>query len=128
MDTPVEAAPKDPEKQHPVPHVWRGTLAAVVDALKEGDFQLARGIPGVPKLAKGIAQDIEANINDYGARLVSLPEETWHSSACQWMGSYWDVLVDLFAEEEGLSDLALSVRIREFAGGYSFEVLSVHVP
>ncbi len=68
------------------------------------------------------------SIADYGAHLVELPEACWASSVCQWMGGYWDVLVDLFTEEEGRSDLVLSLRVREGGGEYLFEVMSVHVP
>jgi hypothetical protein len=60
--------------------------------------------------------------------LTSLPEATWETSACQWTGEYWDVLVDLFTIEEGASDLALAVRVYEDGSGYSFEIQSVHVP
>jgi len=44
------------------------------------------------------------------------------------MGGYWDALVDLFTEEEGRSDLVLSLHVREGGGEYLFEVMSVHVP
>jgi hypothetical protein len=119
---------KDPDKQRPVPSAWRGTLTAIVDAIRENDFQLARGIAGVPTLPEKTAKAIKGNIEGYGARLVSLPEDAWNTSACQWMGSYWDLLVDLFTEKEGASDLVLSVRVRETSVGYLFDVLSVHVP
>jgi hypothetical protein len=119
---------KDLDKQRPVPSAWRRTLSAIVEAIRENDFQLARRIADVPTLPEKTAKAIEGNIKGYGARLVSLPEEAWTTSACQWMGSYWDLLVDLFTEKEGASDLVLSVRVRESSVGYSFEVLSVHVP
>jgi hypothetical protein len=122
------AVEEDPDSQKQIPSVWRGTLSAIVDAIREGDFQLARGIPGVPALPEGDARMIKENIEDYGATLVRLPEETWNTSACQWMEGYWDVLVDLFTEEEGESDLVLSVRVRESDVDFSFDVLSVHVP
>lgn len=125
---PVVPVVKDPNTQSLIPTAWRGTLAAIVDALKEGDFQLARGILGVPALNPRAAQMIEENILDYGVHLISLPEETWNSSACQWMGSYWDLLVDLFTKEEGASDLILAVRVRESCTGFVFDVHSVHVP
>jgi hypothetical protein len=57
-----------------------------------------------------------------------LPEETWKTSACQWMRGYWDVLVDLFTVEEGASDLALAVRVYEEGSAYAFDIQSVHVP
>lgn len=127
MSKPVSVE-RDLNSQKQVPSAWRGTLSAIVDAIKESDFQLARGIVGVPALAERTARSIKGNIEDYGAQLVSLPEQTWNTSACQWMGTYWDLVVDLFTEEEGASDLVLSVRVRESSAGYSYDVLSVHVP
>ena len=122
------AAEKDPHSQRRIPSAWRGTLSAIVDAIRENDIQLARGIAGVPTLPERTARAIKGNIEGYGARLISLPEDAWSTSACQWMGSYWDVLVDLFTEKEGASDLVLSVRVRESSAGYLFDVVSVHVP
>lgn len=119
---------KDPEQQHPIPEVWRNTLTKIANAIGDGDYQLLRGIAFVPSLPPNRAKLIEQNLKDYGASLIYLPEDTWNTSACQWMGSYWDVLVDLFTAEEGASDLAISVRVRESGNTYSFDVLSVHVP
>jgi len=119
---------KDLSGQRPVPTLWRETLASIVECLTKGDFELATGIPGVLKLAAGIASRIEQGITSYGATLVSLPEAAWETSVCQWMRSYWEVLVDLYTEEEGSSDLVLTVRVRESGSSYSFEVISVLVP
>jgi hypothetical protein len=119
---------KDENGQRPIPSSWRSTLFDIAEALREGDFGLARGIAEVRPISSQNAMRIALNIKSYGARLTSLPEETWETSACQWMREYWDVLVDLFTVEEGASDLALAVRVREQGPGYSFELQSVHVP
>ena len=119
---------KDADNQRPVPSVWRSTLYDIVEALKDGDFSLARGVAGVRPIHAKNAIRIANNIRGYGARLASLQEDAWRTSACQWMRSYWDVLVDLSTVEEGASDLALDVRVYEEGSGYIFEVQSVHVP
>jgi len=119
---------KDGRSQQPVPSVWRNTLAEIVEAFKRGDFSLARGITGVRPIPTGDADGIAANIQDYGAQLASLPEETWRTSVCQWLGTHWDVMVDLFTEEEGASDLILHVRVWEEGSTYVFEVHLVYVP
>jgi hypothetical protein len=119
---------KDEDHQKPVPTAWRATLSGIVDALKDDDFKLERGIAGVRPLSSEVAVRISANIRSYGARLTALPEETWRTSACQWMRGYWDVLVDLFTIEEGASDLTLAVRVYEEGSAYVFDVQSVHVP
>jgi hypothetical protein len=116
------------DRQAPVPAIWRPTLAAIVDAFREGDFELARGIPEVAPVSPDDARIIAGNIEDYGATLVGLPDEAWETSVSQWMDGYWHVLVDLYTEDEGPSDLVLDVRVREHGAGYRFEVHLVYVP
>jgi hypothetical protein len=119
---------KDEHSQAPIPSAWRSTLFAVVEAFKDGDFRLVGGVPGVRPISAENAERIATNIQSYGALLTRLPEDTWQTSACQWMRGYWDVLVDLYTIAEGASDLALAVRVYEEGLGYAFEVQSVHVP
>lgn len=119
---------KNDEKQQLIPSAWRKTLREIVEAFKEGDFHLNRDIAGVRKLPSGDAERIANNIKGYGARLASLPDDTWETSACQWMRGYWDALIDLYTVEEGPSDLTLSVRVYEAGEGYDFQIESVHVP
>ncbi len=119
---------KDERNQSPVPSAWRSTFSDIVEALKDGDFGVARSVVGVRPISTENAARIAGNIKGYGAQLTSLPEETWQTSACQWMRGYWDVLVDLYTVEEGASDLALSVRVYEEGSDYAFEVQSVYVP
>lgn len=118
---------KNENKQQSIPEGWRSVLRAIVEAFKDGNFQLA-GIDGVNQLSPEDGQRISRNIESYGAHLDSLPESAWDTSACQWMNSYWDALIDLYTVEEGASDLALSVRVQESPEGYEFAVQSVHVP
>lgn len=119
---------KDEEAQQPIPSAWRQTLREIVEAFKDGDFQLEKGIAGVRQLTADDAGRIARNIESYGAHLASLPDGAWQTSVCQWMRGYWDVLIDLYTVEEGASDLALSVRVYEAAAGFDFQVESVHVP
>lgn len=127
MSEPVPVMKNDAE-QMPIPTEWRGVLASIVSSLKNGDFKLTQRIVGVLPISEEIAKVIENNIERYGAQLTSLPEESWQTSACQWMDGFWDVLVDLFTIEEGASDLVLAARVYESNNCYSFEVQSVHVP
>ena len=124
----IIAVTKDENGQRPIPSVWRPALVDIVDAFKDADFGLARGIAGVGAIPVERAARIAKNIENYGARLTSLPEESWQTSVCQWMLDYWDVLVDLFTVEEGASDLVLALRVFEHGEDYIFEVQSVHVP
>ncbi|MES2932977.1 MAG: hypothetical protein V4805_05760 [Pseudomonadota bacterium] len=119
---------KDEDNQRPVPSAWRNTLSDIVEAFKEGDFTLARKVAGVRPISTEDAEAIAENIQDYGAQLTSLPEETWQTSVCQWMEIYWDVIVDLYTVDEGASDLILQVRVYEQDPAYVFEVHFVYVP
>jgi hypothetical protein len=119
---------KDNHSQLPIPSAWRKTFFDIVEALKEGDFRIERNIPGVRQVSDQDAARIADNIKAYGAQLISLPDLTWQTSACQWMNSYWDILIDLFTAEEGASDLALAARVYEDSGAYIFEIQSVYVP
>lgn len=119
---------KDEENQLLIPSVWRNTFREIVEAFKDRDFQLSRGIADVQRLSPEDAERIAKNLERYAARLASLPGDTWGTSACQWMGGYWDALIDLYPVEEGASDLVLAIRVYEAALGYHFHVMSVHVP
>jgi len=115
---------KDGENQIAVPQAWRPTLAAIVDALIQG---------GEPALTQVTLQapDVWANalesIRAYGAHLKRLPDESWNSSVCIWYGDFWNVLVDLYTEEEGRSDLVLQAHVYEVGDGYRYEVVLVYV-
>jgi hypothetical protein len=119
---------KDSQHQQFVPSAWRNTFHQIVEAFKEGDFTLTRAIAGVRPIKASDAKGIADNIEDYGAQLVSLPEETWQTSVCLWMETHWDVIVDLYTLEEGCSDLVLHVRVDEVSSGYIFDVHFVYVP
>lgn len=113
------------QSEAPVPLVWRPMLAAIVDALARGEEPT---LPQVRLQLPGTWDDILESIEDYGARLVPLPDASWDSSVHIWSGEYWDVLVDLYTEEEGASDLVLKVRVYEAADGYRYEVDMAYVP
>ncbi|EJR3609132.1 hypothetical protein JKP10_00015 [Vibrio vulnificus] len=119
---------KDENNQIGIPTVWRPTLELIVEALKAGDYTLSKVGEGVEILSSEDAEMVACSIEAYGATLVSLLDETWNTSACQWMGEYWDICVDLCTEDEGVSDLALFVRIYEESDHYIFRVQSVYVP
>ncbi|WP_411850310.1 hypothetical protein ACLB90_15565 [Stenotrophomonas sp. LGBM10] len=116
---------KDGEKEVSVPQAWRPTLTAIVDALIQG------GEPSLPRVtlqSPDVWVSAQDNIRAYGAQLRKLPEESWNSSVCIWYGDFWDVLVDLYTEEEGRSDLVLQAHVYEVGDGYRYEVVLVYVP
>ncbi len=120
---------KDEHSQRPVASAWRSTLCKIVDALAHKDYSFAdHSIDGVDRVPDEKARRIERYVANYGESLVELPEDAWKSSVSQWMGTHWDVLVDLFTEESGESDLVLTLRVFEETSGYRYEIDSIHVP
>ncbi len=119
---------KDLDGQHPVADIWRLVIRDVVKAFAEGDYDLARGIASVAPPSKATADHARAYVEDYGETLAELPDETWGTSVSQWMGTHWEVLVDLWTLESGSSDLVLHLRVREAAGGFRFEIVLLYVP
>ena len=119
---------KDKNGAHPVADTWRPQVREIVKALAEGDYTLSRGIPSVALVPKATAEQIRTYIAHFGEALADLPEEAWGSSVSQWMGTHWDVLVDLWTVESGRSDLVLSMRVFEADNGFRFEIDSLHVP
>ena len=127
MTTRAPSPRKDPTRAHPVPRVWRPTLAAIVEALARGDFACAGLRPAVT-CPRRTQRQIRATLDAWGARLVAVPAATWRTSIAHWMDGWWDVLVDLWLDD-GPCDLVLFVRVFERdAATYRFELLSLHVP
>jgi hypothetical protein len=119
---------KDEEREHAIASTWRPTLRQIVRAIAEGDYGLSRGIPAVGPVPSATANQIRAYVSQYLETLTELSDDTWNSSVAQWMGTHWEVIVDLWTVESGRSDLILSVFVSETDDGFRFEVDSVHVP
>jgi len=119
---------KDPDESKPVPTAWRSVITEVVRAFIEGDFELARGIDSVEAVDPEAAEQIKSYLEDYGETLVVPSEDCWETSIAQWQEMYWELLVDLWTEESGESDLVLHIRAFESGSGFSFRIDSVYVP
>lgn len=118
----------DKDTATPVPSAWRETLIKIIEAFKNNDLESFNNIDGIKKLNLDAIQEIAFNIIDYGETLISLPDETWNTSECSWVGVCWNVIVDLFTEKEGRSDLILSVKVFEKDGSFEFSVQDIFVP
>lgn len=117
------------EGERPIPLAWRPVIRAICQSLVDGDDTLRSGIPGVVPLSDDDVARIRDYIKDYGATLVSLPDETWDSSVCSWQGKgRWDAIVDLWTQAEGRSDLVLHLLVSEVGGGFEFRIHMVYVP
>ena len=122
-----QQSPSD-EAQRPIPPAWRHTFREIVSALVAADYRLEAQIAGVEPVSIETATQIRDYLRDYGATLVELPEATWESSVCIWTGSHWDVIVDLWTQEEGRSDLVLHAQVVETQSDISVTVHLVYVP
>ena len=121
-------AEKDEDSERPIPSVWRPVFRDVVNAFVHQDYILSSVVPGVAAVSDGTAKQIRDYIEGYGEILTELPDETWDTSICIWMGDRWDALVDLWTVSEGRSDLVLSANVTESDNGFVFHIYMVYVP
>ncbi len=119
---------KNEEEELPIPHLWRPIFKAIVNAFVQEDYGLSVGVKNVNPVSENTAEQIKEYIEDYGEKLIELPNETWDTSVYICYGNYWNVFIDLFTEDEGLSDLVLSAEVREFKSEYIVDVQLVYVP
>jgi hypothetical protein len=120
---------KDEDSAHPVASAWRDSFCAIVKAFAEGDYRLEKCVAAsVAPVATDVAQRMREYVADYGETLIELPTGAWDTSIAQWMGTHWDVLVDLWTAESGRSDMVISARVSEAEPGFRIEVCSIHVP
>ncbi|WP_027066788.1 hypothetical protein [Maribacter sp. Hel_I_7] len=122
---PVE---KNEEDELPIPHIWRPIFKAIVNAFVKQDYNLNGGIKNVSSVSNETAEQIKEYIEDYGEELIELPEGTWDTSVYICNGDYWNVLIDLYTKNEGLSDLILNAEVRESEDGYVVDINLVNVP
>jgi hypothetical protein len=131
MSTPssaLEVLPVKDDSERPIPTAWRSVFRDVVRAFVAHDYLLAAGVPGVEGVSADSAAQMRNAVEDYGAELIELPDETWDSSVCVWYGTHWDVLVDLWSKAEGRSDLVLGARVTESGLGFTYRIQLVYVP
>lgn len=119
---------KDANSERPIPTAWRNVIKSIVSSFVRHDYRLTTSIPWVAPVQLETAEQIENYIKVYGVELTELPEETWNSSVCIWMGSRWDAIIDLWSRSEGRSDLTLSLHVSETNNGFEFNIYMVYVP
>jgi hypothetical protein len=106
-----------------------GLVADLVALLSAGNFEDAlRRAPG----SRVNAEQLRKVVYDYGRALVPLPLEGYELiDYVLVLGSnplQWSVVVPLFTQEEGRSDLSLELSLSEQAnGGHSVEIDDIHV-
>ena len=101
---------KDEAMAHPVASAWRPAFREIVKAFIVGNFAVG-GVENVEPLPAEQARRIERYISSYGEALTELPEQAWDTSVAQWMGTHWDVLVDLWTAESGRSGILTQISM-----------------
>ena len=119
---------KNGEIEQEIPAEWRPVITEIVEGIRARNLRLKNVLGYEISVDVEEIADIYQSVDHYGEALVALPDDTWQTSVCRWMGCYWHLLIDLFTEEEGLSDLALFVDVYEHENSISFKVRSLHVP
>ena len=101
----------------------------MVEAFKDKDFERLNTLPSVQCIDVAYAAEIAENIDAYGAHLMSLAEEAWHTSVCLYMeNESWKAIIDLFTVEEGRSDLILDLFIVKKENQFIFQINNIYVP
>lgn len=116
---------RDPTSESPVDAAFRPVLTWMANEIAAGRPPQAAN---VHLRTADTWEVITGILQDYGESLIPLPDRTWESSVCQWYGHHWQVLVDLYTEGEGRSDLVMHVDIIEADGGFDYSLHLVHVP
>jgi hypothetical protein len=124
----VQEPIKDEDAEYPIASAWRPTLREIVKAFAQGDYALAKEIQSVAPVPADSVDKIRKYIAAYGETLTELPDETWMTSVSQWMGTHWELLLDLWTVESGRSDMVLDARVFEVESGFRIEIHAVYVP
>jgi len=119
---------KNEEEELPIPHIWRPIFKNIVKAFVNKDYNLSVGVNNVNLVSDKTAEQIQEYIEDYGEELIDLPDETWDTSVYIYYSEYWNVIIDLFTKNEGLSDLVLNAEVREKDNNYVVDINLVYVP
>ena len=121
--------PYDSEFQSPIPSIWKDCIIQIVEAFKDKDLARLNTLPSVQCIDLAYASEIAENIDAYGAHLISLAEESWHTSVCIYMeNESWKAIIDLFTVEEGRSDLIIDLFIFKKENQFIFQINNIYVP
>lgn len=118
----------DIENCQKIPSIWKKTLVEIIESLKNKDILRLNSIKDVEQIDILHAQDIFNNVDDYGITLISIPNESWNTSVCQYFGGGWNIYIDLYAKEAGLSDLIMSANVFEVNKEFIFRLDNIYVP
>ena len=104
-------------------------VAMVANLLAAGDYGSVERMTSGRRLS---AADLERAVHDYGEKLVRIPSEALDDlEVIEVTGSdpaAFMIDIDLWTEQEGRSDLTLSLELVDrYSGAYEISVLDLHV-
>ncbi|MFY0636908.1 DUF7668 domain-containing protein [Maricaulis maris] len=123
----TEGVQKNSDRELPVPKKWRPMIADIVGAIVRNDFSFEDLNVRVEPPSEKLQDYIRESIGDYGCTLIALRADVWKHAVYICFEDHWQVIVDLCSEEEGVSDLALHLKVHDDIVP-KFEISSVHVP
>ena len=107
----------------------RGIVSAFTGRLAQDDYE---GFCRLAKASRIGAAEVERVVRDYGRHFVTLPIEAFQAvdivPVLKSNPPRWSVVVPLWSEEEGRSDLSLELTVEDSPGSaYSVEIDDLHV-
>ncbi len=124
MDLPI----KDVDHERPIPAIWRQTILALGDCLKNNDYGFETAPKNVNRLDPASTKISKYQIEIYNCGNVTIDDLSWESSIYIWMGNQWELIIDLIDENGSLTDLVLKLVVKENGKGYIFLPDFIHVP
>lgn len=109
-----------------VPERFRPLLAALIDMIAAGDLAAIRADPRI----RIRGSDPLLWARDYPGTVTALPSEGWHvADAIQLHAdpAKWSVVVPLWTDREGPSDLSLEATIHDLPDGAVIILDNIHV-
>lgn len=108
----------------------RGATEAVVGLLVERDYAALECLTNGDRLP---ANQMQSAVDDYGRTLIPIPSRGWSEldvvKVDDAQPDTYDVEICLWTQEEGRSDLWLSLYLTERVGGdYDIRLMDIRVP
>ena len=107
----------------------RQTVGHLTECLARGDYT---GFCGLARRSRVSPKEVDTAIREYGHRIVPLPAGAYGLldvvAVRASIPPRWSVVVPLWTEQEGRSDLSLEITLEDVAGrDYAVEIEDLHV-
>jgi hypothetical protein len=107
----------------------RQTVERLTECLARGDYT---GFCGLARLSRVSPQEVDTAIREYGHTILPLPADADGLldvvALRDCIPPRWSVVVPLWTEQEGRSDLSLEITVEDVAGrDYAVEIEDLHV-